>query len=133
MDNNILTKSEIHAARNFIDGREFVNAVANAPSKEALKQILNDGGIHNFDDAQLDYCYKNLALSQNWDAVSSLFQDKDFFTIAAIFQKTVPPDGFLLIFQQFLTQLHDFVPVFFFSFFQQILMSRKGQSQSYHS
>ena len=42
MDNNILTKSEIHAARNFIDGREFVNAVANAPSKEALKQILMD-------------------------------------------------------------------------------------------
>lgn len=78
MENNILTKTEIHAARNFIDGREFVNAVAGASSKEELRQILNDGGIHNFDDEQLDYCYKNLALSQNWDAVSALFHDKDF-------------------------------------------------------
>ena len=100
MDNNILTKSEIHAARNFIDGREFVNAVANAPSKEALKQILNDGGIHNFDDAQLDYCYKNLALSQNWDAVSSLFQDKDLDSCSsklAEYGISTTREGFVLI------------------------------------
>lgn len=78
MENRILTSNEAQTVETYVNGRDFVHAVAKASSKEELKRILNDGGIHGFQDAQLEACYKGLALSQDWKSVSELFHDKDF-------------------------------------------------------
>lgn len=78
MENSILTPNETHNVEKYVTGRDFVNAVASASSMEELKQVLNNGGIEGFDDARLEQCYKQIALSQNWDAVSDMLHDKDY-------------------------------------------------------
>lgn len=62
----------------FAGGREFVQAVAQAASREELKKVLAEGGVTDYDEEQFEESYRNLALSQDWDAVLALFNDKDF-------------------------------------------------------
>lgn len=59
-------------------GRDFIEAVAAASSKEELRQILGESGVARFSDEQLEESYRNLALSQDWNAVRALFDDKDY-------------------------------------------------------
>lgn len=59
-------------------GKVFVEAVAKASSQEELRRILSEGGVSHFDEEALASSYRSLALSQNWDAVWEMFQDKDF-------------------------------------------------------
>lgn len=59
-------------------GRDFIEAVAAASSKEELRRILGESGVARFSDEQLEESYRNLALSQDWNAVRALFDDKDY-------------------------------------------------------
>lgn len=78
MRDSIVIGREDGTMEEFTGGKAFVEAVAKAASKEELKQILNAGGVYGFDEEELEESYKNLALSQNWDAVREMFDDKDF-------------------------------------------------------
>lgn len=62
----------------FVGGKDFVEAVARVSSSEELRRILNAGGVDGFSEEELEESYKNLALSQNWDAIQEMFEDKDF-------------------------------------------------------
>lgn len=78
MKNSIIINKEDGTMEKFVGGKEFIEAVAKASSKEELRKILEEGGVHSFDEEELEESYKNLALSQNWDAVREMFDDKDF-------------------------------------------------------
>lgn len=78
MKDSIVIKREDGSAGEFTGGKDFVEAVARASSKEELGRILDAGGVNGFSEEELEESYKNLALSQNWDAVKELFDDKDF-------------------------------------------------------
>ena len=78
MKDSIMLENEDKKVEEFIGGKDFVEAVAKATSKEELKRILNDGGVTEFSDEQLEESYKSLALSQDWDSIQEMFQDKDF-------------------------------------------------------
>jgi len=78
MKDSIILNREDGSQEEFVGGKDFVEAVAKAASKEELARILNAGGVYGFSDEALEDSYRNLALSQNWDAVWEIFQDKDF-------------------------------------------------------
>lgn len=78
MEDRILIEREDGTTEEFVGGKDFVEAVAKASSKEELKRILNAGGVFGFGDEQLDESYKNLAMSQNWDALLDMFNDKEY-------------------------------------------------------
>lgn len=78
MKDSIITEKPDGTTEEFVGGKEFVEAVEKAASKEELKSILNAAGIDGFSEEELDESYRNLALSQDWDAVMELFQDKDY-------------------------------------------------------
>ncbi len=78
MKDSIILKREDGSEEKFIGGQDFIMAVAGAKSKEELRQILDAGGVRGFSEDMLEESYRNLALSQNWEAVWELFQDKDF-------------------------------------------------------
>lgn len=78
MNDRIVIEKENGATEEFVGGKDFVDAVAKSSSKEELKRILNSGGVYGFSDEQLEESYKNLALSQNWNAIQNMFDDKDF-------------------------------------------------------
>lgn len=67
-------------------GKAFVESVAQAGSKEELRRILTEGGVRRFDEETLESSYRSLALSQHWDAVWEMFQDKDFDSCRAKLQ-----------------------------------------------
>lgn len=78
MNNSIVINREDGKTEEFVGGKDFIEAVAKAASKEELGRILNAGGVFGFSDEQLEESYKNLSLSQNWDALMDLFEDKDY-------------------------------------------------------
>ena len=78
MKDGIITEKPDGTTEKFVGGKEFVEAVEKAASKEEMKSILNAAGIDGFSEEELDESYRNLALSQDWDAVMELFQDKDY-------------------------------------------------------
>ena len=78
MKDSIIRETADGTKEVFVGGKEFVEAVAKAASKEELKQLLNAGGIYEFSEEELEKSYKNLALSQDWDAILELFEDKDY-------------------------------------------------------
>lgn len=78
MKDRIVVKKEDGTTEEFVGGKDFVEAVAKVSSKEELRKLMEAGGIYGFDEEELEESYKNLALSQNWDAVRELFDDKDF-------------------------------------------------------
>lgn len=78
MKDSIVIKRDDGSTGEFAGGKDFVEAVAKASSKEELGRILEAGGVNGFSGEELEESYKNLALSQNWDAVKELFDDKDF-------------------------------------------------------
>ena len=78
MEERAVIKRKDGTEEEFPGGREFVGAVAGASSKEALRDILNGAGISGFDEEQLEAGYKNLALSQDWDAVLAMLKDQDY-------------------------------------------------------
>lgn len=78
MKDSIIKKTENGEIREFKGGKEFVEAVAKVSSKEELRRILKAGGVDGFDEEELEESYRNLALSQNWEAVKDLFEDKDY-------------------------------------------------------
>ncbi len=72
-------KADEHPAeKRFTGGRALIAAVAKASSTEELKALLHRCGVVNFDDQALEASYRNLALSQDWNAIQELFQDHDF-------------------------------------------------------
>lgn len=78
MNDSVIFKREDGSEEEFIGGKDFVMAVAGAKSSEELRRVLNAGGVYGFSEEMLEESYRNLALSQNWEAVWELFQDKDF-------------------------------------------------------
>lgn len=78
MKNSIVFQHEDGSQEEFVGGKDFVEAVAKAGSVEELRRILNAGGVYGFSDEALKDSYRALAMSQNWDAVWEMFQDKDF-------------------------------------------------------
>lgn len=78
MKDSIILQNEDGSQKEFVGGKDFVEAVAKAASAEELRHILNAGGVFGFSDEALEASYRNLALSRNWDAVWEMFQDKDF-------------------------------------------------------
>lgn len=66
------------AEADILRGRKFIGAVAGVSSKEELKKILEERGVHGIDEETLADSYNYLALSQNWSAVKDLFEAKDF-------------------------------------------------------
>lgn len=80
MKDRIMINSADGERKEFVGGKDFIDAVAGAASKEELRGILNAGGVCAFDEEELEKSYKNLALSQNWVAVKEMFDEKDFET-----------------------------------------------------
>lgn len=78
MKDSIVMNREDGAAEEFIGGKDFVDAVAKAVSKEELKKILESGGVCGFCEEELEESYKNLAMSQNWDDIQEILAGKDF-------------------------------------------------------
>lgn len=78
MKDSIILQREDGSQEEFVGGKDFVEAVAKAASAEKLRHILNAGGVYGFSEDALEDSYRSLALSQNWDAVWEMFQDKDF-------------------------------------------------------
>lgn len=78
MRDSIIREKEDGTTEKFTGGKEFVDAVAKAASKEELRTILKAGGVDGFGEEELDESYRNLALSQEWETVQELFEDKDF-------------------------------------------------------
>lgn len=78
MKDSIVINREDGTREEFVGGKDFVEAVAKAASKEELGKIMKAGGVRGFSEEELAESYKNLALSQNWDAVKEMFDDKDF-------------------------------------------------------
>lgn len=78
MKDSIILHHEDGSQEEFVGGKDFVEAVARASSAEELRRILNAGGVSGFSEEALEESYRSLALSQNWDAVWEMFQDKDF-------------------------------------------------------
>lgn len=78
MKDSIIRKNENGDVEEFTGGKKFVEAVAGASSKEELRRILKAGGVDGFSEDELEESYRNLALSQNWEAVKDLFEDKDY-------------------------------------------------------
>ncbi len=78
MKDSIVIEKDDNTTEYFTGGKEFTDAVARAGSKEELCQILNRGRIADFSDEELTESYNNLALSQNWDAIQQMFEDKDY-------------------------------------------------------
>ena len=78
MKDSIILQHEDGSQEKFVGGKDFVEAVAKAESKEELRRILSAGGVSGFSEEALEDSYRSLALSQNWDAVWEMFQDKDF-------------------------------------------------------
>lgn len=77
MEDRAVIKRKDGTEEEFAGGREFVGAVAGASSKEELRAILNRAGISGFDEEQLEISYKNLALSQDWNTMLAMLNDKD--------------------------------------------------------
>lgn len=78
MKDSIIFQHEDGSQEKFVGGKDFVEAVAKASSAEELRRILDAGGVSGFSEKALEESYRALALSQNWDAVWEMFQDKDF-------------------------------------------------------
>lgn len=78
MKDRIMVNRENGTIEEFVGGKDFIEAVAKAGSREELSRILNAGGVYEFSDGQLEESYRNLVLSQNWDAVMDMFGNKDF-------------------------------------------------------
>lgn len=78
MKDSIMINVEDGGIEEFIGGKAFVEAVAGASSKDELREILKAGGVNNFSEEELAESYKNLELSQNWNAIKEMFDDKDF-------------------------------------------------------
>lgn len=78
MKDSIIMEKADGTKEEFVGGKELVEAVEKASSKEDLRNILHAAEIDGFDEEELEESYKNLALSQNWDAVMELFKDKDY-------------------------------------------------------
>lgn len=78
MKDSIVLHHEDGSQEEFVGGKDFVEAVAKVSSTEELRCILNKGGVSGFSEEALEDSYCSLALSQNWDAVWEMFQDKDF-------------------------------------------------------
>lgn len=78
MKDRIVINREDGGTEEFVGGKAFIESVAKASSREELGRILKDGGVNGFSEEELEESYKNLALSQNWDAVKEMFEDKDF-------------------------------------------------------
>lgn len=78
-------KPEEHTAgKGFASGgRDLVAAVAKVASKEELRDLLHRSGVTRFSDEALEDSYRNLALSQDWNAVRDLFQDTNFESCCA--------------------------------------------------
>ncbi len=78
MKDSIVVNREDGSTGEFVGGKDFVEAVAKASSKEELRRILAAGGVDGFSEAELEESYRNLALSQDWNAVKKLFDDRDY-------------------------------------------------------
>lgn len=78
MGDSIVVERADGTKETFVGGKELVQAVAKASSKEELRAVLHNAGVSNFEEEQLEESYKNLALSQNWDAVLAMLNDKDY-------------------------------------------------------
>ncbi|MCD8341720.1 MAG: hypothetical protein LUC87_06165 [Clostridiales bacterium] len=78
MKDSIIIEKQDNTTEYFTGGKAFVDAVAKAGSKEELRSILSKGRIADFSDEDLEESYRNLALSQHWDAVQEMFEDKDY-------------------------------------------------------
>lgn len=78
MKDRITVNRENGTTEEFVGGKDFIEAVAKAGSREELSRILNAGGVYEFSGEQLEESYRNLVLSQNWDAVMDMFGNKDF-------------------------------------------------------
>lgn len=78
MKDRITVNRENGTTEEFVGGKDFIEAVAKAGSREELSRILNAGGVYEFSHEQLEESYRNLVLSQNWDAVMDMFGNKDF-------------------------------------------------------
>lgn len=78
MKDSIVIHTENGVTKEFTGGKDFVEAVAGAASKEDLRRILNAGGVYGFEEKQLEESYRRLALSQNWEIIQDMFEDKDY-------------------------------------------------------
>lgn len=78
MKDSIVINKEDGTKEEFVGGKDFVEAVMKASSKEELAKLLEAGGISGFSEEELEESYRNLALSRDWDAVKELFDEKDF-------------------------------------------------------
>ncbi|MCD8127666.1 MAG: hypothetical protein LUD82_09580 [Clostridiales bacterium] len=78
MNDSITIEKGDGNAESFTGGKAFVDAVAKAGSKEKLRRILNKGRIAQFSEEDLEEAYRNLALSQHWDTIQELFEEKDY-------------------------------------------------------
>lgn len=78
MKDQIIVEAADGTKESYFGGKEFVDSVAHAASKEELRTLLQRGGIYMFSEEELEESYKNLALSQDWDTIQDLFQDKNF-------------------------------------------------------
>lgn len=78
MKDSIILQHEDGSQEEFVGGKDFVEAVAKAASAEELRRILNAGGVYGFSDEALEASYRSLALSQNWDAIQEMFEDKNY-------------------------------------------------------
>lgn len=82
MKDSIVINKEDGTKEEFVGGKDFVEAVMKASSKEELAKLLEAGGISGFSEEELEESYRNLALSRDWDAVKELFDEKDFESLS---------------------------------------------------
>jgi len=78
MKESIVLNRADGSQQEFVGGKDFVEAVAKAASKQELADILHAGGVSGFSEEMLEESWRSLALSQNWDAIQEIFEDTDF-------------------------------------------------------
>lgn len=64
MKDSIVINREDGTKEEFVGGKDFVEAVAKASSKEELLQLLEAGGVSGFGEEVPEESYRNLALSR---------------------------------------------------------------------
>lgn len=83
MNDRITIERDDGSEFTFQGGKDFVEAVAHASSKEELARILKFGGVKGFSEELLVASWNSLAMSQDWDSLEEILADKEFASCRA--------------------------------------------------
>ena len=82
-EHGVLTHDEVAGIKKLMDGRELVNAVAAVTSVAELDKLMAGHGVTGYTQKMLDECYAAIAMSQDWETVQGLLQDRNFEQVSA--------------------------------------------------